>query len=75
MSKVYAYVTNECCVHQRAFLPGTHNGEIPVSRDGDLSQWSYGKRETLEIIKSSTSAHMRKSARLVADLRGWEYDD
>lgn len=73
--KIHAYVSNECCAMTKAFEPGAEYQGVRVSKHGDLSPWTRGKRETLQILEHSerpdVSAYSVRCARAVARMKGW----
>jgi hypothetical protein len=78
--RIYAYVTAECCVTQRAVKPGAEIGgdKTPVSKCNDYEPWTDGKRQTLSLIdQRSSNVSMRRwqCARMVARLLDWIEDD
>ncbi len=70
---IYAYVKAECCRVIEAEMPGACIGreERPVSQHGDYLSWSYGKRETLRLMKHGETWYQRRAALCVAELLGW----
>lgn len=72
MSRITAYVTTETCRVRDAVRPGTSVGrdQVPVSRHGDYSPWTYGKHETLALIDDGTT-YQSQTAQAVARLMGW----
>ena len=69
--KIYAYVTADHCVSQRAVLPGAEVNGKPVSKHGDYHQWTAGKRFTA-ILAADPLTSSGRNARLVQRLLGWE---
>lgn len=71
---VYAYITNAGCSRIKAFMPGEKYQGIPVSKHEDLWQWGHGKKATLRLADRSYACDewIRKAARAVAEMRGWE---
>ena len=73
---IYAYVTSETCHTTSAEKRGAYigRGESPVSKHGDYSPWTRGKRETLAVLDTTgagTAAYNRRAARAVCDLLAW----
>lgn len=71
---VYAYVTNAGCSRIKAFMPGEKYQDVPVSKHGDLWQWCHGKKATLRLAEKThpSDEWIRKTARAVAEMRGWK---
>ena len=73
--KTYAYITTEACRLMDAVKPGSYIGrdEIPVSKHGDYTPWTAGKRETLALIHDQrTPDYQWRAALFVASLLGWQ---
>jgi hypothetical protein len=68
--KVYAYVTADHCVIQRAVRPGVEVDGTPISHHGDYQAWTSGKRDTLRLGMDGLTS-VSRHARLVQRLFDW----
>ena len=74
--KIYAYFTSETCTRLNVVKPGSfidnRNGGEPVSRHGDYSPWTLGKRATFAVLQEPGGpTHHWRVAYAVARLMGW----
>jgi len=71
-TKIYAYVTSECCTTTKAEKPGAEVGGKPVSEHNDYEPWTAGKRATRALLTARhVIGYRHRAAQAVSELLGW----